>query len=1459
MPTRRLTKLARNSLAIVLIPSVLCGQIPTAAQETIDQLQDSPGLSINTAPDCCDPPSIWDFLGYHDVEQHIHGKLHEIAELPLFAGLLKTLGTGLAMVGLGPSPAGDSGLPGGAGPEGAPTGAGGAAGDIAAKIEADKAAADAKIQTLEYLAKQDCNAYPEIVPAILAELDDPNEPVRYAALVALQRQCSELRCSTLPATRIRYRLHGDQFVSHCRQCASCSCQEQVIKRLSDLLLDKTVLGFPKENSPRVRSLAAAIIERCLQVHPPGPAPDPTQEIKPDPPPQPLPDPTPAGGSASTRLRFLSVPSLKGRLSRTGSWFRNLLGRIKPTRKSPAVYLGQDQEVSPGWNATGADGASAPHWVEVESRWSDEERPSEEQSQWSQVDALRPGSSASENNIATADEHVEQIRSTVADAEERIRNCFAGRNGPLQAEFESATVALFDARLALALSGDAQQLANLVTDAEALWDKDPGSFAAVTALNTLTDYYAALAKHPTTNGTQSLVNYSRCLRFQLQRLDSYPEEAPQRLLYTAKALWDANLIAEATESLQVISEHCSDCPAGAHATRLLAKIESSGVSTAAASVPSTDPEVADAPAGSAVEPAAERLPINEMTADQLYVVISDAEQRIQTTYADRAGTSKDAFEAAMAELCEARLHLALRGDTEQHHLLLHTASALCEKEPNSPSAAQALDALTRYYKWHIQENAPERLTALSEYAKCLRYQLALLDSPPEDVPQGLVRAATALLESGMHAEAVDSLNLVLDRCPHDSAGDDAAALLAELDQPSASDRDESTPIADRTDREDLSTVTEDTDGIEPSVDRTEWTPASVASTESEPAVSEPVASEPVASEPVASEPVINEPVVSETVSGEPVVVVDAQTERADTTAVESDQESDPPQGTDQWQGAIADAESEIKATFADRFGASKSRYESAVASLCEARLQLALRGDHSQFHQLYKTVSVLCEKEPNTTAAALALDALTEYYEWHVERNAPERQSALGEYAKCLRYRVARFDPVPEAVTSELMGVANDLLAYGMTAEAADCLRSIQESSSNPEFANEASRQLAALEPQQSPEEPASAQVSTAQSEQKAAPPSETPDPEWGGELQEWQSEYAKSADQSLSNATSDVNPFEVTGLREAGSDDRQPESVATAANPVPVSDPASRPSVTPPVESSESFSTEANVMAESTADMVPPAPDTSVGAVTMQGDSGMDPIDRLYATVEAAEQEIDATFADRHGSARDRYLEATSILCEARLELALAGDKEQFQILYEDAETLSALEPDSHPAAFAMAALSRYYASQVNVTTPEGLSSLRKYAGCLRFQVSKLKACSAQTPQELFDVVHSLREAGLTEDAPLLLAGFNSAAVRARRSPRMPLLSSRSCSPLRLRRSPRCRIRSRRPAMTVTGTVTATVTLTRREGQPPRRHGPSRRFASVRERTIRRLPLRKSSRSTRGRLPRPTWSRRNRR
>lgn len=273
------------------VPGAVGQSLPAAATETLDALANTPGLTISTAAPCCKHPTLWDFLGVTELKKECKESSKVICDLPLFKNLGTVFGNILGAVGLAPPPAAPGPTPGPPDP-GGPGGPGSTQGPgaVAAKIEADKAAAEGIIQNLNYLAAQNCNRYPEVIPAILQELDNPDELVRYTAVTALKKQCKDFRCSTLPATRIAFRLKHQEFCKPCGCCAGCQCQEQVIIRLTDLLLDRDALGRPKEKSHRVRDFASQILGECLQNRGKDWQKQRTQQVEPDPETGPIPDP-----------------------------------------------------------------------------------------------------------------------------------------------------------------------------------------------------------------------------------------------------------------------------------------------------------------------------------------------------------------------------------------------------------------------------------------------------------------------------------------------------------------------------------------------------------------------------------------------------------------------------------------------------------------------------------------------------------------------------------------------------------------------------------------------------------------------------------------------------------------------------------------------------------------------------------------------------------------------------------------------------------------------------------------------------------------------------------------------------------------------------------------------------------------------------------------------------------------
>src|SRR5690606_16198430 len=113
-------------------------------------------------------------------------------------------------------------------------------------------------------------------------LDDPSEEVRFEALLALRKVCGGGLCPDH-----HWHKTPDCYLLDPDGCAGCHCQAKVIIRLIQLL-EERVNGCLKERSPRVRQLAASMIEECLIKLPPDRFAPPA--AVPDPPPIPRPDP-----------------------------------------------------------------------------------------------------------------------------------------------------------------------------------------------------------------------------------------------------------------------------------------------------------------------------------------------------------------------------------------------------------------------------------------------------------------------------------------------------------------------------------------------------------------------------------------------------------------------------------------------------------------------------------------------------------------------------------------------------------------------------------------------------------------------------------------------------------------------------------------------------------------------------------------------------------------------------------------------------------------------------------------------------------------------------------------------------------------------------------------------------------------------------------------------------------------
>ncbi|MBW3595737.1 MAG: peptidyl-prolyl cis-trans isomerase [Planctomycetes bacterium] len=141
---------------------------------------------------------------------------------------------------------------------------------VAAEVKAEEDAAPQKIKAITYLATIGCSGcYPEVEKALLASLDDCNEDVRYATVVALRETAG----------------------SPCKVCkAAACCSPAIMRKLEELAYEADGFGCYKETSPRVRRMARLAMRGCGGVVIAEPAPEKLE----GPTPADLEGPTPAG-------------------------------------------------------------------------------------------------------------------------------------------------------------------------------------------------------------------------------------------------------------------------------------------------------------------------------------------------------------------------------------------------------------------------------------------------------------------------------------------------------------------------------------------------------------------------------------------------------------------------------------------------------------------------------------------------------------------------------------------------------------------------------------------------------------------------------------------------------------------------------------------------------------------------------------------------------------------------------------------------------------------------------------------------------------------------------------------------------------------------------------------------------------------------------------------------------------
>lgn len=229
--------------------------------------------NVTVSNKCC---SIWDFLGVAQVGGFVS---NQVCKTQLFTGVNTLLSPVARALGLGPSLLSDKFAK-----EGGVMG-------LANQLKKEQMKAKLKVQAIKYLAKLDCQCYPEIVDELLNSLEDCSEEVRYAAVKALRNDCGKkhdciLHCKKTNNCATCNPCSGNNC-PEC-ECSGCACQKKVIDKLNAHLLARDEFGCLKEKSDRIRRLMTEIIEECLVKHQPHPgvmeppADSDEQKIKPDP-------------------------------------------------------------------------------------------------------------------------------------------------------------------------------------------------------------------------------------------------------------------------------------------------------------------------------------------------------------------------------------------------------------------------------------------------------------------------------------------------------------------------------------------------------------------------------------------------------------------------------------------------------------------------------------------------------------------------------------------------------------------------------------------------------------------------------------------------------------------------------------------------------------------------------------------------------------------------------------------------------------------------------------------------------------------------------------------------------------------------------------------------------------------------------------------------------------------------
>lgn len=126
-------------------------------------------------------------------------------------------------------------------------------------------------------------------------------------------------------------------------------------------------------------------------------------------------------------------------------------------------------------------------------------------------------------------------------------------------FNTAVLALADARLDLAMNGDAEQSKLLGEDAQALYEKDPKSFAAVESAFKLLQFTQVQAQAKAAKETKWAVAYARQARLFASKFPQEQNRAAIQLVAASRICDKIGLISEAKNCLLVVEEKYPNSP------------------------------------------------------------------------------------------------------------------------------------------------------------------------------------------------------------------------------------------------------------------------------------------------------------------------------------------------------------------------------------------------------------------------------------------------------------------------------------------------------------------------------------------------------------------------------------------------------------------------------------------------------------------------------------------------------------------------------------------------------------------------------------------------------------------------------------------------------------------------------------------------------------------------------------